>query len=641
MEALASKRIRPLALLPQDWSGIEPDSPQRSATPSDGLESLTLVLDSVRKYKRFITWVIGVGVLLITVASLLMSPSYMASVQLLVDTRAPGPADTAGTAAAATATASDDSVIDTHVTVLQSESYLRRLLPTLRTFNEEKRNLNDTPPTLLRRLRIFVQTEWRNAKVRILGSELHPADATILAGLRARLKVAQERRSRIISITFTTSDPNRAAETVNTIARSYIDELARQKQAVETQALNAIATQSSAIERELSNAKEALEATRTDLANQPKRAALEWQVTTLAQQYEMLLRRRQDLSNKTVAVQPEVTLLGSAEPPEYPSSLNPLFIIPPAAIALALFACLLAVLLDRFDRTLRTESEAVRALHIPCAGSTPSISLEASQQPQNLLKLPPISYGKAIRCILVSIFGSQPATPQPQRLVLVTSSIRGEGKTTLAWSLGFYAAQLGQRILLLDFGKALDRRDPDRHDLLSMLTQDRELASSVEHIQKLGVDYLSAGLTDEGALRILTHPRLPALLDRLTDAYDLVIVDSPSMQEAPEGALLAQWADHVLIAIRSGRTDRETTQVTLARLTQAESVNGNTKFWSVLTCRDATPSDAPGKPMSLNPLRRLTSAVGRLVRPGRKSALPTPHGPVRDRGSDYQKTRRA
>jgi uncharacterized protein involved in exopolysaccharide biosynthesis/Mrp family chromosome partitioning ATPase len=638
MEALTGKRIRPLTRFSQDWAGIESDPSRRSAAPGDGMQSLTQVLQSIRKYKRFITRAIGAGVLLITAASLSMSPSYMASVQLLVDPR-PGPADSSGTGSAA----SDDAIIDTHVTMLQSDSYLRRLVPALRAFDEEEHSLDVSPPSWLHRVRSNVHTALTNAKARIFGAKHRPTDGEILDWLRTRLKIAQERRSRIISITFTAADPKRAADTANTIARSYVDELGRQKQAADTQALNAITMQSSAIQRELSNAKEELEVSRTDPTAQSKRAALEWQVTTLAQQYEMLLRRRQGLSSKPVGVQPEVVLLGSATPPDQPSSLNALFIIPPATITLALFACLLAVILDRLDRTLRTDSEAMQALHIPCAGSTPWISLEPSQQPQHLLTRPAVSYTKAVRSILVSIFGCDPLATQSRRLVLITSSVRGEGKTTLAWSLGLYAAQLGQRALLLDFSPTLDRRVPDGHDLLSILAQDRAPTAGVEAIQRHGIDYLPAGLCEAGALRVLTHPKLPALLEQLTISYDFVIVDSPSMQEAPEGALLAQWADHVLIAIRSGSTDREIAQVTLARLARTERLNGDTKLWSVLTYVRSSPDDAPGvnAPAARTLFLQLKSALGRWAKPGRKSPLPAPQDPARNRANEHQRSRRA
>lgn len=643
MEALTGKRIRPLTRLSQDWAGSDSDSSRRYTAPGDGMQGLTQVLESIRKYKRFIIRVIGAGVLLITAASLSMSSSYMASVQLLVDPRTPGPADASGGGAAASAPPSEDTIIDTHVTMLQSDGYLRRLVPALRALDEEERSLDVSSPTLLRRVRTNVHAAWTNTKAHIFGAAHRPTDGAILAGLRARLKVAQERRSRIISIIVTAADPKRAADTANMIARSYVDELARQKQAVDTQALNAITMQSSAIQRELSNAKEELEVSRTDPTAQSKRPALEWRVTTLAQQYEMLLRRRQDLSSKTVGIQSEVVLLGSATPPDQPSSLNALFIIPPAAITLALFACLLAVILDRSDRTLRTEAEAMQALHIPCAGSTPSISLEPSQQPQHLLTRPAISYTRAVRSILVSIFGSDPLATQSERLVLITSSVPGEGKTTLAWSLSLYAAQLGQRVLLLDFCPTLDRRVPDGHDLFSIMAQDRAPTAGVETIQRHGIDYLLAGLCEGGALRVLTHPKLPALLEQLTNAYDLVIVDSPSIQEAPEGTLLAQWADHVLIAIRSGRTDREIAQVTLSRLARSERLNGDTKLWSVLTCGPASLDDAPGidTPAKSTLLLWLKSAVGRWVGPGRKSPLSAPHDPIRNRTTEIQRSRRA
>jgi succinoglycan biosynthesis transport protein ExoP len=124
MEALTGKRIRPLTILSQEWPKTEPNP------PDDAVKTLKQVLDSIRRYRPFILRMIVVGALLAGLGSLFMSPSYMATAQLAVHARsdAPGPAGNPATPGAG----SDDSTIDTHVTVLLSEAYLRRLLPALR-----------------------------------------------------------------------------------------------------------------------------------------------------------------------------------------------------------------------------------------------------------------------------------------------------------------------------------------------------------------------------------------------------------------------------------------------------------------------------------------------------------------------------
>jgi cellulose biosynthesis protein BcsQ len=75
------------------------------------------------------------------------------------------------------------------------------------------------------------------------------------------------------------------------------------------------------------------------------------------------------------------------------------------------------------------------------------------------------------------------------------------------------------------------------------------------------------------------------LLRQLSDTYDFVIIDGPSLLEAPEARLLASWADHVLLAIHAGSTDREAAQTALHQLIRTEHLSPaqSTRFSSVLT----------------------------------------------------------
>ena len=252
---------------------------------------------------------------------------------------------------------------------LLSEAYLRRLLPALRALDGAGQDS----------ARSFLRNIWSKTKELLFLGHRQPSDSKAVAALKGPLKASQERRSRIISVIYTDRDPKRAADVANLVARSYVDELVRQKQAVETQALDAIGIQSAAVQRDLSKVQAELDASRTGQTSPAQRATLEWKMTTLAQQFESLLRRRQELTTKGAGTDPEVTLIAEATPAETPSSLNPFLLVPPITIAFALFACLLAVILHRFDRTLHTEAEAAEALRIPCVGLIPSIPTRAEQ----------------------------------------------------------------------------------------------------------------------------------------------------------------------------------------------------------------------------------------------------------------------
>jgi succinoglycan biosynthesis transport protein ExoP len=608
MEALVGKRIRPLTALSPDLAESEPG---RSPGSSDGMLAFNQVIDSVRKYRRLVVMMVTVGTLLVTAASLLIPPSYMASAQLAVDIRQPGTVDargTTGVAPALTASA-EEAIIDTHVTVLLSDAYLRSVLPTLSTLGDAGNRDRAEAQTWAQQLRALVGSAWSAMLFK------KPATGEVaLAALKRSLRVGQERRSRIIAVTALDRDPQRAAEIANTVAHSYVDEVTRQKRGDVEQTLRSLSTLSSKIQNDLAKAQEELKASRPDQAAS-SRETLESQVTTLAQQFETLLRRRQELTVQSLIVDPDVSLLAAASPPERPSSLNPLFVVPPAAIAFALLGCALAVILNRFDRTLHTETEATEALRIPCVGSIPPIPPELAKQPQYALGQPASDYAKAVRSILVSVLASGPAAPRAQRTILLSSSAPGEGKTTLAWSLCLWAARLGLRTLLLDAGQLVSRRVDESASLLNSLTLDRPLADVIEPIQDLGIDYLPAGFSDGNRLRVLTSPKISPLLRQMGEAYDLVVIDGPSLQEAPEARLLAGWVDHVLLVIRCGTTYRETAQTALHQLARTEHLNTaqTARFSSVLT-RAEPPSQYNVLGRRAGLLKQIWSAMSRRRR---------------------------
>jgi len=156
-------------------------------------------------------------------------------------------------------------------------------------------------------------------------------------------------------------------------------------------------------------------------------------------------------------------------------------------------------------------------------------------------------------------------------------------------------------------------------DLFKVLTHDQPPADAIQHIQELGIDYLPAGFSGGNRLWMLASPKVSLLFEQLRDAYDLVVIDAPSLQEAPEVRLLLRWTDHVLFAVRAGRTNRYMAQTTLHLIARTEHPNVETKFWSVLTRRHPSEHDqidVEQQPRSGLMIRyqRLKAAVRRSMR---------------------------
>jgi len=577
MEALVGKRIRPLTALARDLAEPEPD---RNSASQDGMRALNQVLGSVRKYKRLVVLITTVGTLLVAAVSLYMPRTYLASAQLAIDIRQSGAADARGGASPTLSATAEEAIIDTHVTVLLSDAFLRRVLPAISTSTDAA---NDRPAEI---------GTWSDQLRELSGGwfgmfkKSTSVEGAALAALKRSLRVAQERRSRIISVTAVHRDPQQAAAIANAVAESYVREIMRQLQVDVETALNSLSTLTSKVQADLVTTQEQLTGSRDQAPS--SRELMESRATTLAQQLEMLLRRQQELTVQSLIVDPNVSLLATASPPERPSSLHPLLVIPPSVIVFALLGCFVAVVLNRFDRTLHTETDATEALHVPCLGVVPSLTSEQSKHPKFMLRQPASDYAKAIRSVLVSLLTSSAGAPPSPRILLISSSVAGEGKTTLAWSVSLHAARLGLRTLLLDAGQAPIRRDDESGSLFRSLTLGRSASEMIKPIQDLGIDYLPAGLSDHNRLRLLAAPSFSPHLRQTAETYDLVVIDGPSLDDAPEAALLAGCADHVLFVVRSASTQRELAQAALMQFARADNLNTThfTRFSSVLMRAD-------------------------------------------------------
>lgn len=170
-----------------------------------------------------------------------------------------------------------------------------------------------------------------------------------------------------------------------------------------------------------------------------------------------------------------------------------------------------------------------------------------------------------------------------QTTLAITSVDRGDGKSFVTANLGVVFSQLGERTLIID----ADLRHSTQHQLfglrnrmgLSGILSGRsgfEEIAQIEHFPKLAV--LPSGPQPPNPLELLGRDEFALLLNELSSHYDVILVDTPSAQQAADAQVIAQRARGVLIV---GRKDH-TKSTEIAQLASIFSSSGATVLGTTL-----------------------------------------------------------
>ena len=170
---------------------------------------------------------------------------------------------------------------------------------------------------------------------------------------------------------------------------------------------------------------------------------------------------------------------------------------------------------------------------------------------------------EAFRALRTALLLSQ--ADRPPQVVLVTSALPQEGKTTAASNLAVTLAQLGDRTLLID----ADLRKPGIHRALN-LPDGRELGLSsylagvsplhdiiVPHEAIENLDAIPTGPIPPNPADLLSSHRMSEAIEELRKQYKFVVIDSPPIMAATDAVILSALTDGVLLVVWSGETPKE------------------------------------------------------------------------------------
>ncbi|MDH5670732.1 MAG: P-loop NTPase [Myxococcales bacterium] len=282
--------------------------------------------------------------------------------------------------------------------------------------------------------------------------------------------------------------------------------------------------------------------------------------------YTLLLEKHEEAQIMKASTTTDKRIVDAASLPHKKSSPRRLRLLAFGVFGGLIFAIGCAFAAHLLQRKLETVEAVREAVPFPPYGSVPLVPdpPEGAERlmVKHLWEKPHEPAPEAFRALGVSV-SLLPASGERGRVVMITSSQPGEGKSTVSANLGMALARSGKRTLVID----LDLRKPVLHrvwgvgrapgysDLVGQGGRAKDLDKLAHGGGEGTPTVLTAGTRLPDTVAAIMAPSLPKLLSEWLTEYDWVVIDSPPAFVA-ETAALAQHADLVLLVSRPGVIER-------------------------------------------------------------------------------------
>ena len=308
--------------------------------------------------------------------------------------------------------------------------------------------------------------------------------------------------------------------------------------------------------------------------------ALEQNVRTQRDVYQAFLERLNQKRATGVSVNENVRITDPAIAPIRPVPSKAFLLVIVFAALTAMVGFAIGLLRELFDNTINSDEDVDNKLPIVSLGSVPMIEDVADEGGDSNVayhyfsnhKISPFS--ESVRTIRSSLMLS--SIDQKKRRILFTSTVPGEGKTSMSISTALAFGQV-QKTLLID----CDLRRPSLDSLVGGKFERRSLglndlclgdavpSDCIQSVPAMGIDLITAGTVNPNPQELFCSTKFSELLNKLNEIYDVIIIDSPPCGGLSDALLLSTHVDQIAYVVKAGVTPVTKIRAMLLSMKQA------------------------------------------------------------------------